>query len=211
MLISPKYKTFEFAGLSFPLFAHHHNCGHPPDAMSERSIEMALADVFLATTPRESVVEVGAVTPYYWPYRVKNIADPTDTHPLVNIRANFLDIDCTGKHILSLSTFEHIGAGDYGLPRDPALNIKAFEKLFREAASFLVTVPGGFNPPMDAYLLTLDAKENNISTRALIRVSGNQWEQRTNLSVADLKYQYGSYCLLVISRRSFLDERPTKR
>jgi hypothetical protein len=142
----PKYKTFNFAGYRFPYYAHYHNCGHPPDAMSERSLELTLAEVFLETTSRDSVIEVGAVTPYYWPHRVKDICDPTDTHPLVNIRASFLDTDFTKKNILSISTFEHIGRGDYGIPPDQSLNQRSFEKLFTEASSFMITIPGGQNP-----------------------------------------------------------------
>lgn len=201
------HKTFDFGGYRFPYFAHHYNCGHPPGAMSERSIEMPLADVYLTMNSRDTVLEIGAVTPYYWPHRVKDICDPGDDHALVNIRASFLDINCTGKNILSISTFEHIGSGEYGLPPDPELNKRAFEKLFSEAKSFLVTVPGGYNGPMDRYLLGLDAASKNVSLRALVRVGGktNDWEQRTNLLASDLKYEYGAYCLIVLSRGTFFE------
>jgi hypothetical protein len=204
------HRTFNFAGLEFPYFAHHYNCGHPPGAMSERSLELPMADRYLATKPRESVVEVGAVTPYYWPHRVLNVCDPGDGHPLANIKASYLEVDFTGKDILSISTFEHIGSGEYGLPPDPQLNQRAFEKLFREAASFLVTVPGGYNPHMDSYLLSLPVAELGISTRALVRVGGrtNDWEERASLGPGDLHYEYGAYCLIVISKNSFLEHDP---
>ncbi len=206
-VIRPSFQTFTLGGATLPLFAHHHNCGHPPDAMSERAVEMPLADLFLATTPRESVVEVGGVTPYYWPYRVLNVIDPGDKHPLVNIRASYLDIDCTGKDILSISTFEHIGAGECGQPLDPPLNARAFAKLFREARSFLVTVPGGYNPVMDQYLMQLNAAENHVNMRALVRVRDNEWEQRSTITPADLRYEYGAYFLFVLTRRSFIERQ----
>ncbi len=50
---TPKHKTFDFAGYRFPFYAHSYNCGHPPGAMSERSLELAITDVFLETTSRD--------------------------------------------------------------------------------------------------------------------------------------------------------------
>lgn len=204
--INRSFETFDFCGFRFPLFAHSHNCGHPTGIMSERSIELSLANIFLDTTPRDNAIEIGAVTPYYWPYRVLNICDPVDDHPRVNIRASYLDVSFRKKSILSLSTFEHIGQSDYGLPDDPALNRRAFEKLFDEAESFLVTVPGGYNQRMDDYLLGLDMKPKAASLRHLLRVSGNHWVEKANPARSDLRFSYGAYSLMVISRGSFLEK-----
>lgn len=203
--IERTYGIFEFCGYRFPLFAHHHNCGHPPGTMSERSIELSLASVFLETAQRDSVVEIGAVTPYYWPHRVKDICDPVDPHPLVNMRASYLDIALKDKVVLSLSTFEHIGQSDYGLPENSSLNQQAFEKLFREAEHFLVTVPGGYNLAMDDYLLGLDCVARNVSVRHLIRVKGNHWVEKKNPLKSELVFCYGAYSLMVVSRGTFLD------
>lgn len=203
--IDRTFEAFDFCGYRFPMFAHHHNCGHPPGAMSERSIELSLASLFLDTAQRDSLVEIGAVTPYYWPHRVKDICDPVDPHPLVNIRASYLDIAFKDKVILSISTFEHIGQRDYGLPENPSLNRQAFEKLFTEAKHFLVTVPGGYNSAMDDYLLGLDSPALNVSVRHLLRVKGNYWVEKKNPLKSDLIFSYGAYSLIVVSRGTFLD------
>jgi hypothetical protein len=173
--------------------------------MSERAVELALANIYLDTTPRESIVEIGAVTPYYWPYRVKDICDPTDEHRLVNIRAGYDQVRFPGKAILSMSTFEHIGQPEYGLAGDPQLNRKAFQKLFAESPNFLVTVPGGFNSIMDDYLLELDAKADGLAVYHLQRMQGNLWGERADVAKPDLRYAYGAYNLFVLSRNSFLE------
>lgn len=200
------YETFDFCGFRFPLYSHFHNCGHPTGVMSERAIELSLAQVFLDTVPRDATVEIGAVTPYYWPYRVAEICDPVDEHPRVNIRASYIDVCFRHKAILSLSTFEHIGQSDYGLPEDSALNRRAFEKLFAESDRFLITVPGGYNKAMDDYLLGLDCSSLNISIRHLLRIEGNKWIEKANPTRSELRFHFGALSLMVISRATFLEQ-----
>lgn len=149
----PAVPTFRFGGADFPYLLHHHNCGRLPETATERTVELALADRWLAHAPADRVVEVGAVTPYYWPGRVRRVADPADPHPRVTDRVGVEDVDLTGAAVLCVSTLEHIGRGDYGLPPDPPALTRAVEKLCREAAAFLVTVPVGYNPHADAVFL----------------------------------------------------------
>jgi hypothetical protein len=144
--------TFTLDGVECPYFVHHHNCGRHPGSATERTIELALADEWLARQPAERVVEVGAVTPYYWPGRVKTVIDPADAHPLVTDRAEIADADLRGKAVLCISTLEHVGSGEYGLPADPAALHRAIDKLASEADSFLVTIPVGYTPQVDAVL-----------------------------------------------------------
>jgi hypothetical protein len=112
---------------------------------------LAIADVWLSRFSPADVIEVGAVTPYYWPHRVTNVVDPFDQHPLVMQRLSVLEIDLN-RPILSISTFEHIGMGDYGSTESSDAVDRAFEKLFTEAPEFLVTVPVGYNKRVDAIL-----------------------------------------------------------
>ena len=198
--------TFDFCGFRLPLFPHYHNCGHPPGVMSERSVELSLANVFLDTVSRDTTVEIGAVTPYYWPFRVKNICDPVDTHIRVNIKASFLDVNFDQCSVLSLSTFEHIGQKDYGLPDDSSMNKQAFEKLFVESPRFLITVPGGYNAEMDKYLFALNCQEQGVEINHLVRVQENNWVQSFDAKIEDLKFSYGAYNLIVISRGTFLNK-----
>ncbi|HEX4611305.1 MAG TPA: hypothetical protein VH092_24140 [Urbifossiella sp.] len=143
-------QTFRLGGLELPYFHHHYNCGPYAATASERTVELAIADHWLGRAPADKLIEVGAVTPYYWPGRVTRVADPADTHSRVTDRAGIEALDLTGAAVLSLSTFEHIGSGEYGLPPDPAALRGAVDKLTREAAAFLLTVPAGYTPHADA-------------------------------------------------------------
>lgn len=205
--LRPEFMTFELGGFKFPLFAHHYNCGHPPAPMTERSAELGIADLFLATVARPDVIEIGAVTPYYWPHRVIDVCDPTDPHELVNIRRSLFDVDLTGRTVLSISTLEHIGLGDYDQVVDASRNVAAWEKLFAEAKRFLVIVPGGYNKLMEEFLFNLDVQANRVSVRALVRDNRatNQWEERSALADSALAYEFGARCLLVVSRGTFLE------
>jgi len=141
---------FQLAGRTFGYFYHRYNCGWPPYA-SERCVELALADEWLAQVPRvDDVAEIGAVTPYYWPGRVKNLIDPYDPHPLVSQRVSLFDVDFAQKPVLSISTLEHIGLAEYGGQYIAEQAVEAVEKIFAESSCFLLTVPTGYNPSLDA-------------------------------------------------------------
>ncbi|MDY3556689.1 hypothetical protein R5W24_005859 [Gemmata sp. JC717] len=151
-LSSGSIRAFTAGGAEVPFFYHHHNCGGHAATATERTIELALADRWLDHVPEDKLVEVGAVTPYYWPGRVRRVVDPTDPHPRVTERASILDLDMSGAAVLCMSTLEHVGSGEYGLPPDPAALRRAVDKLFAEAAAFLVTIPVGYTPYADAVL-----------------------------------------------------------
>ena len=114
-----KVPPFQLNGRPVEHFIHRTNTGYPPYRMSERTIELALADILLTKMRGTRIVEIGAVTPYYWPERVATIVDPTDDHPAVTDHVGWEDWQPTNETILSISTFEHIGSGDYGLAPRP--------------------------------------------------------------------------------------------
>jgi hypothetical protein len=198
--------SFVLNGYQFPFFISGINCGYPPARMTERSVELSIANVFLDTVPRDKVLEIGAVTPYYWPYRVLDVCDPVDPHRQVNIRASMLDIKLTGRIVLSISTFEHIGKADYGLERDVQLNVRAFQKLFAECECFLITVPGGYFPEMDKYLTSLDPPEIKCSISYLIRGrEDNNWSQVHAPQANTLTYGHWADSLIILSRNTFFE------
>jgi hypothetical protein len=152
-------RTFFISGRPFPFFLHHHNCGHEPSAATERTVELAVADYWLGKKPFLDIIEIGAVTPYYWPGRIPRVVDPADPHPRVTDRAPMNDIDLSNKSVLCISTLEHIGSGEYGLPHDPTAMKNALNKIVAEAESFLISVPVGYSPMSDAILF--DAPQIN--------------------------------------------------
>jgi hypothetical protein len=131
------------------LFQHPYNCGGLSRTATERTVELAIANIWLETQRIDSVTEIGAVTPYYWPGRIEDVVDPADAHLRVKRRASIFDVDLSGRNVLSISTFEHIGSGEYGLEPDHKLLPKAVDKLILECESFLVSVPAGYNPNAD--------------------------------------------------------------
>ena len=182
--------TFGLDGVRHNLFLHPYNCGWPPGRMTERGVELALADAWLADPAHDRVIEIGAVTPYYWPRRVARIVDPGDNHPLVTDGRSIMDLDLTGQHVLSISTFEHIGSGEYGLPPAPEEGAAAFAKLFREAAAFLVTVPMGYNPNLDRFVMGEGAIPGDVAMQFLSRSprGGNRWEEVARPSPEAMPY-----------------------
>jgi hypothetical protein len=204
--------TFQFAGEVFKLFVSNHNCGWPPARMTERAVELPLADCWLETVDATRVIEIGAVTPYYWPRRVPCVVDPYDRHPLVTMKASLFDVDLSAGSVLSVSTFEHIGIGDYGLPVDSTLAEKAFRKVFKESQSFLITVPVGYNETLDDFLFQSDRSKDDIVVRYLARSAlGNDWREEIDPARARRIYLKGgdwirnwANSLVVINRGDFL-------
>jgi hypothetical protein len=172
--------TFKIGAATFTSFAHRCNCGWPDLAWStERTIELAMADRWLDLVSEIELTEIGAVTPYYWPRRIADVLDPTDPHPLVTKRLSVFDVSLTGRAVLSISTFEHIGIGDYGLPKNSGLAIAALEKLFAESPKFLVTFANRYNPALDDYVFSNRAYPSDVEIRLLARnQNGIGWVEK---------------------------------
>jgi hypothetical protein len=181
-------ESFRFGGHDYPFFLHHYNCGRHPMLASERTVELALADRWLTRAPADRVCEVGAVTPYYWPGRVARVVDPADPHPQVTTRRSVLDLDMRGLAVLSVSTMEHVGAGEYDLPPDPTALRRAVDKLCAEAEAFLVTMPAGYNPLADKVLFD-DPLPDQVTARYLVRTAGAPyWREVTDRAEARRPY-----------------------
>jgi hypothetical protein len=158
----------------FAYFHHSHNCGYPGKRKTERTVELALADYWLDRVP--DPWEVGAVTPYYWPGRVREIVDPADKHERVTRRESLFNINFAGKNVLSVSTIEHIGEPSYGL-YEVANPIQALEKLTSESKLMLVTFPIGWNAILDAYVLGGKVK-SSCKVRFQVRNRNETWTPR---------------------------------
>jgi hypothetical protein len=193
--------TFTFRGTSLPYFFHRHNCGWPPLRCTERVVELAVADRWLSQQEGTQVVEVGAVTPYYWPGRVRQVIDPTDPHPAVTKRDSVFDVSLAEQTVLSISTIEHIGLGDYGLSgAQPELAGKALAKIFAETRAFLVSAPVGYNAALDRILFEGDFP-GDVQASYLRRVADVAWREETDREAVRLAYgPRGSNGLVILSR-----------
>jgi len=187
-----KVSTFSVNGQAIEHFIHRKNTGYPPYRMTERTIELALADIFLARMVDTRIVEIGAVTPYYWPGRVSTVIDPTDDHPAVTHQCGWESWTPTDETLLSISTFEHIGSGDYGLNPDPKEVEVAVDKLIESGCPMLVTYPPGYHQAFDRYIRTLDLAANGVRVMVWIRgTRGNDWIQIPYSELTPAQETYG--------------------
>jgi len=185
------WPRFRLGERQYNHFLHPYNCGQLPIDATERTVELALADFWLDSVQIERVIEIGAVSCYYWPGRVRNIVDPADGHKLVSDRRCILDVDLSKCVTLCISTLEHIGSGEYGLPKNPALLRNAIAKLCSESPCFLATVPTGYNSEMDKVLFE-ERLPDGVSLRFVVRSKeNNEWREELDPRQARLPYGRG--------------------
>ena len=119
-----------------------------------------------------SVIEIGAVTPYYFKDdKITEVVDPTDPHNRVTAKKSLFECDLKGKNVLSISTIEHIGTQEYGMAEEKNV-IDAIEKITSESESCLITAPLGYNKTLDDWV------KNNRTHPLLgymIRGINNHW------------------------------------
>lgn len=164
--------SFVYQGKKYHLFSHIHNCGFLDERMSERAIEIAIAQKWLENHS-DNIIEIGAVTPYYFPNLIQDIVDPADEHYLVSCHKSVFDVDLSGKNVLCISTVEHIGTGEYGVVEERTAYM-AIEKILQESKHCLITTPLGENPLVDQYLV--DHYQNDMVNVFERNGFGNQWK-----------------------------------
>lgn len=122
---------------------------------SERGIELFLMQEYMKKY--QDIIEVGAVSPYHTDIfsNIKHkIIDPYDPYEAC-IKEDAEKIDFTNKNVLCISTIEHMGTESYGnTEKDLYKPARFLEKIAKESASFLVTIPIGANIELDEYLIT---------------------------------------------------------
>ena len=184
-----KPATFAFAGTTHQLFCHTHNCGWPPARMTERSVELAIADYWLSQISGP-IVEIGAVTPYYWPGRVPRVIDPADEHPGVTDSCSLFDVDVAKMNVICLSTLEHVGSGEYGLPVEVDGPIRALQYLTEKCAQYLISLPFGYHPSIDRQIFSPNPP---LPARYLVRsTTGNDWRECAwRDAIAPIASRYG--------------------
>ena len=165
--------SFAYKGNEYSLFEHSFNCGYKDTRMTERAIEIPIAERWIQECA-DNIVEVGAVTPYYFKNKkITEIIDPTDLHLDVTKHESIFDCDLTNENVLSISTIEHIGTDDYGLDiRDSAK--AGLMKILEESKSCLVTFPLGYNIELDEWV-----SENRDYERVSVLTRGmnNEWKE----------------------------------
>jgi len=115
---------------------------------NERMIEIPLARWFIKKHDHK-ITEVGAVTPYYDKI-THEVLDPYDPWPGC-IKKGVNDSTYEGQNVLSISTIEHVGHGEFYQEKNPKEAQNALEKI-RKASSYLVTWPAKHHIELDDYV-----------------------------------------------------------
>ncbi len=158
-----KIDSFIYKGKKVKLEEAPYNCGFRWHRMTERCFEIAIAKIWLEKNKKD-VVEIGAVSPYYFPNLTHNVCDPADKHSRVNLKTSMFNLDLKNKNVLSISTIEHIGTGQYGVPIDKNESaVLALEKILRESKKCLITFPIGANKDLEKYVF-----EDNIPKSVMV-------------------------------------------
>lgn len=136
--------SFQYHGTSLEYFDHIYNSTR----QNERTVELAVAQHWL---PDGDGLEVGNVLGHY-DITGHRVVDRDERAPGVE-NLDVFDITGTFDWIVSISTLEHVG---WDTPdQDPLLAIEALQhlrSLLRPNGQMLVTVPGGYHPPLDRFL-----------------------------------------------------------
>jgi hypothetical protein len=179
-------ETFQFLGWELTYFRHVYNRA----SQNMRTVEVPIARQFIANAGRAArILEVGNVLSHYGPI----------SWPVVDLRETGLRIVTTDVMtwrptrkldlIVSISTLEHIGFGQYrsrGSVIDPAAVIARLRGWLDRDGALVATVPTRYNPAWDAHLRAgtlgadrLHAMRQIISREIDFRHPGgwNLWEE----------------------------------
>ena len=151
---------------------------------NERCVEVSLGFEFIKKLNCQNIIEIGAVMPYYCDiitHKVYDIIDPYQNcirSDLTKTNFSFIDLN-----VLSISTIEHIGNGDYGLDVDQSSAIVFLKKIINESKNYLITFPWGYNKVFDEQIL-----KEKIDFILMKRSSEFVWEHDITNNVSDIVY-----------------------
>lgn len=146
--------------------------------LNERAVELPIADHWLEG--RDRVLEVGNVLSHYGVQVPRLIVDRWEQGDGVS-NVDVFDVAGEFDEIVAISTVEHVRWDEE--PRTPGGSVAAIEHLvglLAPGGRMLVTVPTGWNAPLDDWLLAGDTGCSRA--RSMIR-AGNGWVQSPEVVV----------------------------
>lgn len=182
---------FVLNGTEYPYFRHKAN----NTSINERIVEVPIIRKYVEGK-QGSTLEVGNVLGQYLGRRWTTVDLVEKEHGVTN--CDILDWK-GGPYdlIVSISTFEHIGVDHGKVPSRAMDAILHCCHLLRSGGRFVFTIPMGYHPLLDEWLLT----KWHGSSSYLKRVSAdNRWDQVGKADVQDAKYgspfKYGNVIIL---------------
>jgi hypothetical protein len=173
--------TFIFKNKEYNYFHHPHNS----TSINERSVELPLMLEFIKKN--NSFIEIGCVSPYYIELN-HLVYDLSDSHNrAINKDADLIELN---DNILSISTLEHFGLGDYNNPAESNKAIKFLEKILSLDVKYLITWALGYNIELDNYVF------KNIKNASFIcrdNLHEQTWKQKEMHELNDIDKKYGTF------------------
>lgn len=148
---------------------------------TERKAEMPLAAWFLEQFDHD-VIEIGEVCPCEIG-DVKHTVYDYGPAKETTIRMDASDVDYTGKNVLSISTIEHVGNGDYGYAREDKKAINLLKKMIDQSNNYLITFPIGYNREFEK-----DITDSAIQYIIIERDGNSNWTQVDNKDFSCYNY-----------------------
>ena len=191
-------EDFVYKNRKIKLYLSEYNCGiNCKGRLTERSLELALAKEWESRL-NDEYIEIGAVTSYYGAdFQRHSVIDPADTHEKVNIKDSLFNYNFSGKNVLSISTIEHVGTGEYGLTKAEDC-IDALNKILKESKACFVSFPMGYNKKLDTYAIGGGLSEWLIVNQEQVSVCiygrskyGNDWRILDRSQKYYTEYTYG--------------------
>ena len=148
--IIKKWKnSFGFHGMQYKYFINRYN----KTWRNERAVEIPIVKHFLRNH-YERTLEVGNVTKNYYKNNY-TVIDKYEKGPEVN-NMDILDYNQKEKYekIIAISTLEHVGK-DIEKPELAIDAIKHLKTLLAYSGEMLITIPAGFNTPLEESLFNL--------------------------------------------------------
>jgi SAM-dependent methyltransferase len=142
-------RSFAHGPRSYPYFLHPYNFTWS----NERAIEIPIVWDAVRESAGGRVLEIGNVLSHYFPVRHELVDKYERGRTVRNL--DVLEVGDAEKYdlIVSISTLEHVGWDEE--PRDPEKVIRAVRHLtdqLRPGGRLVVTMPLGYNPPLDGLL-----------------------------------------------------------
>lgn len=177
--------TFPYQGRQLTHFWHPYN----RTWLSERALEIPIARDFLARmAPGASGLEIGNVLAHYQPVSHR-VVDKYEQAPGVE---NLDVVDVTTAepldYVIAISTIEHVGWDEPVRDLGKAVAaVQLLRSLLRaDDGRFLLTVPLGHNPGLDAWLLQGD--HGALATEQYVRDPRDRWHRTDRLEAHQVKY-----------------------
>jgi len=162
------------------------NTGYNSPDTNERKVELPIAFWFI-NNYNDDLIELGEVTDFYIDAK----------HPVYDLcnqrehttKMDISDVDYVGKNVVSISTIEHVGNGDYGYEKNEEKALALLNKIFKDAKNYLISFPAGFNRDLEKVIV-----DNGIKYILMARDENNNWQQVKDKELKDYNYSdpYGA-------------------